>query len=195
MVEADREDITAIWFEVEPTGETLEEFTERVNAEFAAADVVSEESGLDIVPYPEECDDYSLTMSEAQTTLEETDSAISESKTFIVWARAAVDPLVEHHCHTDASNIDFQTSTLRMNIDMLIDPAITTLNEFLDVNDPANVDGLQDRLYFEQVLLPDIAAAVQSGEIELQPLITLENAILPDFCQDRTAEENFMQAA
>jgi hypothetical protein len=40
MVEADRQDIVAIWFEVEPTGETLEEFTERVNAEFAAADVI-----------------------------------------------------------------------------------------------------------------------------------------------------------
>jgi hypothetical protein len=132
-------------------------------------------------------------MSAAATSLDEADAAVSESMTFIEWARETVDDLVEHHCHTDASTIDFQTSTLRMNIDMLIDPAIITLNEFLDVNDPANVDGLQDRLYFEQVLLPEIAAAVQSGALSLPPLAT--SSILPDFCPDRSAEEDFMQAA
>jgi len=133
-------------------------------------------------------------MSAAAATLEETDNAISASRTFIEWAKAIVDPLVEHHCHTDSSNIDFQTSTLRMNVDMLINPAITVLNEFLDVNDPANVDGLQDRLYFEQVLLPEIAAGVQSGAVVLPPLAEL-NSFLPDFCIDRTAEDNFNQAA
>jgi hypothetical protein len=194
MVEMVRQDIVAIWMEVAPTGETLEEFTARVNAEFDEADVIFVPSGLDIVPYPEECEEYSVTMSAAATTLEETDNAISASRTFIEWAKAIVDPLVEHHCHTDSSNIDFQTSTLRMNVDMLINPAITVLNEFLDVNDPANVDGLQDRLYFEQVLLPEIAAGVQSGAVVLPPLAE-PTSFLPDFCMDRTAEDNFNQVA
>jgi len=40
MVEMVRQDIVAIWMEVSPTGETLEEFTARVNAEFDEADVI-----------------------------------------------------------------------------------------------------------------------------------------------------------
>ena len=65
-----KDQLFAMWHAVAGTGETLEEFREASRQRFMEEMVPLIDSGIVIVDYPEDCDEYSATIQNTKLELE-----------------------------------------------------------------------------------------------------------------------------
>jgi hypothetical protein len=133
---------------------------------FADADVPPSFSGIFIVDYPEDCAEFSDTIEQTQTALEDFKEEFEECLAFFNWAAPQIVALQEGICNADAISLGAQTAMINMMIGDLAAEQLPKIQEFLALADPANTGGLEGQDYLEQVLAPQLLPAINAGTIE-----------------------------
>ena len=68
-------------------------------------------------------------------------------------------------CEDDIMTLENEILTLKMKNQESVDASTPKVNDFLDIADAANTEGLEDGEYLSNVLAPLLTPAIEAGEL------------------------------